>query len=307
MAIEVHSTSRSIWKFATVVILAAVYGGMYLILYPHMAYGGAPFAAITVIVGGWYFGLCGGVTTSLVVGVENTLLYLSTVNPSWHSALANGNVAGMISLIMIGVAIGHVSDLSRKVKAYTILLQHSAFHDSLTNLPNRALFYDRLEHALARVHRGTNSIALLFLDLDGFKQINDRHGHMTGDQLLAAVAERLCSTLRMADTIARLGGDEVVVLLEDLVDLKAAEQTAERLTCQLERPFSIEGVAIPITASIGIAFRAAGTHRSEDLLIDADRAMYQAKTAGKAQWQVAQPNLFHTTQMAIDPVPAMGD
>ena len=307
MAITVDTTNRSIWKLATVAAFAALYGVMYLILYPHMSYGGAPFAAVTVIVGGWFFGICGGLGTSLVVGVENTLLYLSTVDPSWHSALANGNVAGMISLILIGVAIGHMSDLSRKVKTYAILLQHEAFHDSLTSLPNRALFYDRLEHAMARVTRGTSSIGLLFLDLDGFKQINDRHGHVTGDQLLTAVAERIRSNLRLGDTVARLGGDEFVILLEDLIDLNAAEQAAKRLSCQLELPFLIQGNEVSISASIGIAFRAAGEPLSEDLLLDADRAMYRAKAAGKARCQVAQSNQPRTPQPTVAPIIAMGD
>jgi diguanylate cyclase (GGDEF)-like protein len=302
-----ESTNRSVGKLTIVIMLAALYGVMYLLLYPHMSYGGAPFAAITAIAAGWFFGIRGGLVTSLFVGIENLLLYHFTIGHTWYSTFAHGNVAGMISLILIAGATGHMSDLSDKVKAYAQLLQHEAFHDSLTNLPNRALFYDRLEHAMARVTRGTNSIALLFLDLDGFKQINDRHGHVVGDKLLAAVAERLQSKLRLGDTVARLGGDEFVILLEDIVDLNASEQAATRLARELELPYSIEGTEVAITASIGIAFRAAGEPFSEDLLLDSDRAMYQAKAAGKARCQVAQSNQPRTPQPTIGPIIAMGD
>jgi diguanylate cyclase (GGDEF)-like protein len=213
----------------------------------------------------------------------------------------------LISLILIACAIGHMSNLSRKVKLYAQRLQYEAFHDSLTNLPNRALFYDRLEHAVARLSRATNSIAVLFLDLDGFKQINDRHGHVTGDQLLSAVGGRLRTQLRLADTIARLGGDEFVVLLEDLTDILAAEQAAVRLTRQLEQPFTIEGTQVSITASIGIAFCATGAINASDLLLNADRAMYQAKAAGKARWQIFDPNQTRKSQTTMEAIAAVGD
>jgi diguanylate cyclase (GGDEF)-like protein len=307
---DVESTTRSIWKLAIVVALAIIYARMFLWLYPRMDNGGAPFAAITVIAGGWFFGIRGGLIFSFLVGIENLLLFRFFVGLGWLRILDHGNFAGLISLIIIGGVIGHMSDLSRRVKEYTKLLQHEAFHDSLTNLPNRALFYDRLDHAMARVTRGSNSAALLFIDLDGFKQINDRHGHVTGDKLLTTVAERLRSRLRLGDTIARLGGDEFVVLLEDLLNLNAAKEAAERLARELEIPFLIEGTEVSITASIGVAFRAPGASQSEDLLLDADRAMYQAKASGKARCQVAQPNnALHTyaSGRGAGCIVAMGD
>ncbi|HEX3724222.1 MAG TPA: GGDEF domain-containing protein [Nitrolancea sp.] len=307
MIVNSRSNQFSLEKLGVVGALAATYGVMFLVLYPHVSYGGAPFGAVTVITGGWLFGLRGGLVTSLFVSIENMLLLHSELGVNWSGTLAHANFPGLISLILIACAIGHMSNLSRKVKLYAQRLQYEAFHDSLTNLPNRALFYDRLEHAVARLSRATNSIAVLFLDLDGFKQINDRHGHVTGDQLLSAVGGRLRTQLRLADTIARLGGDEFVVLLEDLTDILAAEQAAVRLTRQLEQPFTIEGTQVSITASIGIAFCATGAINASDLLLNADRAMYQAKAAGKARWQIFDPNQTRKSQTTMEAIAAVGD
>lgn len=301
------STTHLFWKLACIAAMAAVYARMYLLLYPSVGNGGAPFAAVTAIVAGWWFGVRGGVIISFLLGVENLILLRYSLNLDAHTVFAHGNFAGFLSLIIIGAAVGHMSNLSAKVKAYSELLQHEAFHDPLTRLPNRALFYDRLEHALARVARGTNSIALLFLDLDGFKQVNDRYGHLTGDRLLAAFAERLSGNLRLGDTFARLAGDEFVILLEDLPDLATAEQTAEWLTDQLKVPFTIGAIEIPITASIGIAYRSASSHHAGDLLHDADRAMYQAKTSGKARYQIFHPGQTHNAKSIITQMATMGD
>lgn len=301
------STTHFFWKLALIVALSALYARMFLLLYPHLGNGGAPFAAVTVIVAGWFFGVRGGIIVSVLVGLENLVLFRYFLDFHWYSIVQNGNFAGLVSLVIIGAAVGHMSNLSRKVKAYTELLQYEAFHDPLTRLPNRALFYDRLEHAMARVSRGTNSVALLFLDLDGFKQVNDRYGHLTGDTLLSAFAERLSGTLRLGDTFARLGGDEFVILLEDLPELKDVELAAERLEAQLRQPFTIGNIEIAITASIGVAFRDSSPDRAEDLLLDADRAMYQAKAAGKARHQIFWPNKSHNTQPATKQIMAMGD
>jgi diguanylate cyclase (GGDEF)-like protein len=287
------STTHHYLKLAFIVVMAAVYARMYLLLYPSVGSGGAPFAAATAIFAGWWFGIRGGLIVSLLLGVENLLLLRFSLSLNWHTVLHHGNFAGFVALVIIGGAVGHMGNLSRKVKAYSELLQYEAFHDPLTRLPNRALFYDRLEHAMARVARGTNSIALLFLDLDGFKQVNDRYGHLTGDRLLAAFAERIQTKLRLGDTFARLAGDEFVILLEDLPDLHAAEQAAERLTAQLTAPFTIDATEILITASIGIALHTGSSHQAGDLLQDADRAMYQAKTSGKARYQIFQPEHSH--------------
>jgi diguanylate cyclase (GGDEF)-like protein len=283
------STTQHYRKLALIVALTVVYVGMILLLRPYVGNGGAPFAVATAILGGWFFGVRGGLIVSVLLGIENVLFYRYVLDAPANSILHHGNVSGLVALVIIGGAVGHMGTLSRKVKAYTELLQHEAFHDPLTGLPNRALFYDRLEHAMARASRGTNSVALLFLDLDGFKQVKDRYGHLTGDRLLAAFAERIQMRLRLGDTFARLAGDEFVIVLEDLTDLNAVERAAERITEQLRAPFMIGATEILITASIGIAFRSPGSHQAGDLLHEADRAMYQAKSSGKARHQFFQP------------------
>ncbi|MBA2440921.1 MAG: PAS domain S-box protein [Rubrobacter sp.] len=161
-------------------------------------------------------------------------------------------------------------------------LAHRATHDPLTDLPNRALLMDRLSHALLRFERHGESVAVLFLDLDGFKSVNDAFGHEGGDRLLSAVAGRLKACLRPEDTVSRIGGDEFAVLLEDTGPEGAAE-AAERIIRELSRPFSTgEGTAreVRVTASIGIACQGAGDRSAGELLKEADRAMYRAKEGG---------------------------
>ena len=158
-------------------------------------------------------------------------------------------------------------------------LAHQAFHDSLTNLANQALFRDRVDHALARVERRGGIAAVLFLDLDRFKTVNDSLGHLAGDELLVAMAERLRRCLRQTDTAARLGGDEFAILIEDLAQDDEAVGLAERIRACLLSPFSVGGLQVVIDASIGIAFASRGA-TTDQLLRDADLAMYSAKRRG---------------------------
>jgi diguanylate cyclase (GGDEF)-like protein len=164
-------------------------------------------------------------------------------------------------------------------------IRHQALHDSLTGLPNRTLILDRVEQMLARARRRDLESAALFIDLDGFKQVNDTLGHDAGDRLLRSVAARLSATLREADTIARIGGDEFVVLVEGGVPTGSPEFVAERLLDVLREPFEIDDAprgSLRITASIGIAYGA--DISAGDLLRDADIALYEAKTAGRDQY-----------------------
>jgi len=163
-------------------------------------------------------------------------------------------------------------------------LVYQAFHDPLTGLPNRALFSNRIEHALARAGRRAQRLAVLFLDLDHFKLINDTLGHDAGDQVLISAAERIRTCLRPGDTVARLGGDEFTILLEDLSDADEAEQIAERITEALAAPFSLSAQDMYVTTSIGIVLRTAAHRTPEDLLRDADVALYRAKDAGRARF-----------------------
>ena len=179
-------------------------------------------------------------------------------------------------------------------------LTHQAFHDSLTKLPNRALFSDRLQHALDRMTRRQESIAVLFLDLDEFKPINDSLGHDAGDRLLIAVGRRLQSCLRPEDTVARLGGDEFTVLLEDITDVRYAIRVAERIAEALKDPFHLDGHEASVTASIGIAVGTGRESTPDDLVRSSDRAMYEAKRNGKARFVV-----FHEA-LAVETVEAEG-
>jgi diguanylate cyclase (GGDEF)-like protein len=163
-------------------------------------------------------------------------------------------------------------------------VRHQAFHDHLTGLPNRALLGDRLEHALAR-GRGPNPamVALLFVDIDDFKVVNDTFGHDVGDQVLVAVARRLQRLLRAGDTVARLSGDEFGILLEDLVRMEDAESSAARVVLAFQRPVEAAGRSIPISVSVGVNAGTSTTSSAEDLIRNADFAMYGAKASGKGQ------------------------
>ncbi len=176
-------------------------------------------------------------------------------------------------------------------KAFQERLTHQAFHDALTNLPNRALFADRLGHALARAVRQQRAVAVLFLDLDRFKTINDSLGHEAGDQLLLAVTERLQACVRLEDTLSRLGGDEFTILLEDIQHVEQATDMAARILMALRDAFCIQGHEVVVSASIGIILSSSEHAEPTDLLRYADIAMYQAKHAGKARYVVFDQNM----------------
>jgi diguanylate cyclase (GGDEF)-like protein/PAS domain S-box-containing protein len=166
-------------------------------------------------------------------------------------------------------------------------LQHLALHDVLTNLPNRGLFYDRLETALARARRNCVGMALLYIDLDEFKQVNDRFGHLVGDALLRQVAQRLMLCVRESDTVGRVGGDEFVVVIDGLDVPEHASLVAEKIRIALNRSFELAGHNLRISASVGIAVYPEHGRDSEELVRYADAAMYDDKAQGKKQVRLA--------------------
>jgi diguanylate cyclase (GGDEF)-like protein/PAS domain S-box-containing protein len=173
-----------------------------------------------------------------------------------------------------------ITDLTAK-RAAEAEIVHSAHHDELTGLPNRVLLNDRIQHALARRAKDKTGISLLFCDLDGFKNINDAYGHAAGDETLRIVAERLTSAVRPADTVARIGGDEFVVLCESLADMTDAAVVAARMRDAVCLPFTWAGHVLEVTVSIGVAAALVGEAAGADTLLrDADEAMYKAKRQG---------------------------
>src|SRR5215216_3263989 len=165
-------------------------------------------------------------------------------------------------------------------------LLHQAFYDKLTGLPNRALLFDRLQHSFLEAVRHRQALALLFVDLDGFKSVNDQFGHAIGDQLLIEVAKRMLSTVRKEDTVARLGGDEFTVVVKDPFSLDMAVGVAKRVLESISEPYQISETDLNISASIGVSMSYPKGDQPEDLLREADDAMYLAKSSGKSKIQV---------------------
>jgi diguanylate cyclase (GGDEF)-like protein len=189
-------------------------------------------------------------------------------------------------------------DLERRVQERTVALekatddlQRLVLHDPLTDLPNRRLLKDRIEHALAQRQRRGSGVALLFVDLDRFKTVNDSLGHNAGDQLLVHVARQLRGCVRPGDTVARLGGDEFVMLCEEVPDLPSVMALAQRVLDALSEPFRVAGQDETVTASIGIALALDDETTGTALLSQADTAMYAAKKLGRAQAAVFQPHM----------------
>lgn len=195
--------------------------------------------------------------------------------------------------------IGTIADISDRKQTDDQLLQN-AFYDPLTEMPNRALFMDRLEYALKKANKNKHLFAVLFLDLDRFKLVNDSLGHILGDELLIAIAARLKNCIRAVDMVARLGGDEFAILLQDIKSINDAEDIADRIHNSLNAPFNLGGNEVFTSVSIGIAIGGCDTNQytrivdqPANLLRDADIAMYRAKALGRARHEIFNPEM-HT-------------
>ncbi len=230
----------------------------------------------------------GYVVWDLASAVSRTASLVATAQPTGPTTVSRSDEIGtlMASFNRMISTIEQQSDEINQFPKRLEQLTRQAFRDPLTNLPNRALFMDRLSHGLTRAQRRHEHLAVLFLDLDRFKVVNDTLGHAVGDQLLVEVSRRLTSALRPGDTVARLGGDEFGVLLEDVADAETAETVAVRIEESLGKPYRFEGREVFVTASIGIALSSAKLGLPEEILRDADLAMYHAKAKGKARHEV---------------------
>jgi diguanylate cyclase (GGDEF)-like protein len=199
-----------------------------------------------------------------------------------HEGAQDYLIKGQVDASLLSRSINYAIERKRA----EVELAHQALHDALTGLPNRALFYDRLGQALNRVGRHSTAAAVLFLDLDRFKVVNDSLGHSAGDKLLVAVAERLSRVLRAGDTAARFGGDEFVILCEDISGERQAIAITGRIAAELSAPFSIDNDEVFVHTSVGIALATQAGARPEALIRDADAAMYRAKERGGGVYEV---------------------
>jgi diguanylate cyclase (GGDEF)-like protein/PAS domain S-box-containing protein len=229
----------------------------------------------------------------------------------WHGEVWNRKKSGDIYLEALSIAgvrgrdggythyVAILSDITQRHQ-HEQRLRNLATHDVLTGLPNRVLLDERLKHAISRAKRHGMHIAVMFIDLDGFKQVNDTRGHAVGDDVLKAVAERLVHSVRESDTVARLGGDEFVVILEEVGSMRQIEPVARAVLNAVGRPIALPIDVVSVTPSIGISLYPDDAANAEQLLLRADRAMYVAKNMGKN-------NLcfFSTLEPASHPQPAM--
>ena len=191
-------------------------------------------------------------------------------------------VLAILALIVIGGVLLYISRLNRRLNHSLDQVTHLAHHDSLTGVPNRALFLDRLDQAILRATRDQTRFALLFIDLDHFKSINDEHGHAMGDEVLKACCNRMLGAIRGSDSVGRIGGDEFVVLLDHAGDAAEVMEIAKKMLEAIQLPMNTQGNKLTLSASIGIALFPDNAVDDEGLLKCADLAMYQAKQSGRS-------------------------
>jgi diguanylate cyclase (GGDEF)-like protein len=283
-----------------------VYAVVFYILYPFVGASIAALGIIPIAIIGWVLGIYGGLIFGILTLPLNIFLF-HIMGYSDDNSL-RPYLPGTIVIILAGVSVGWLKSLLDKVKqqAYELeeerkILQeemekriraeerliHEALHDPLTNLPNRRLFINRLEHAIEWNKRYPDDLfAVLYLDFDRFKVINDSLGHNVGDQLLIEMAKRLKQSIRSMDTVARMGGDEFAILLEAIKGDDEIFTIIKRLQRNLNAPFKADGNPIVMTASIGVVINLLRYEQIDDIIRDADIAMYSAKFGGKNNFKV---------------------
>jgi diguanylate cyclase (GGDEF)-like protein len=285
-----------------------LYALIYLGIYPYLGLWAAAFNIIPAATFGLLIGVRGGFFYSLIAVPVNILLFNSVESP--NNELTT-HFLGISAFTLVSVAIGWMRDLrglNDQIRKQTVELErerkllqeeiarrtlaeeklaHEALHDPLTDLPNRRLFFNRLEHAYTWSKRNPDTLcAVLYLDLNKFKTINDSMGHEVGDQLLKQVASRLKSTVRDIDIVARMGGDEFAILLEAASSSEDVTTIIQRIQASLDLPYNLQGREIVSGASIGVIMSIAAYQQMDDILRDADTAMYHAKSSGGIQFKV---------------------
>jgi len=236
---------------------------------------------------------CSDTPIVLLTGLDDETLAMQAMKQGAQDYLVKGRVDTNALIRSIRYAIERQRLLVDTEKAREVQ-QHLAYHDVLTSLPNRLLFYDRLEQALVHAKRYSGQLAVIFLDLDGFKQVNDSKGHLAGDRLLQLVGNRLKGSMRESDTIARLGGDEFTILLKGIKNPDDVTRAVQKVLSLISKPFMVDDTVVAITSSIGVSVYPNDGTDSETLMQRADIAMYRAKGQGRGTFSLfnlAVPNV----------------
>jgi diguanylate cyclase (GGDEF)-like protein len=269
---RIRDVSRELWLLLAMFAVAALLNFAMASHYVLLGLFGLPVLASAYLYGRRHAVMTAIFSIAIVVLLvnHNPYSFRDQGEPRQLSIWLNFTIWGSI-LVITAYGMGSLREL----------LKRQALYDDLTKLPNRRLFRDRLEHAMAGTKRKESIVGLIFVDLDGFKLVNDSLGHSAGDVLLAAVAARLIGRVRASDTFARIGGDEFALVLEDLASKSDGENIARELLAEFESPFIIRGHELRMTASVGISFCPDDALDAEELTRQADTAMYIAKSNGK--------------------------
>jgi diguanylate cyclase (GGDEF)-like protein len=303
-----HISRQTGFRLLIAVSSMILYAVFFLTLYPSLGLNAAALNALPATVFGVLFGVRGGFMY-LLIALPTNLLLFNIVQSAYNDLITH--FLGISAFTLASVGIGWARDLRRlndriykqatELESERQLLQeeiirrtraeeklaHEALHDPLTDLPNRRLLFNRLEHAYAWNKRNPESLcAVLYLDLDRFKNINDSLGHEAGDNLLKQVAGRLKSSVRDIDTVARMGGDEFAILLEAVSTEEDVKTIVQRIQVSLVLPYELQGYTVESGASIGVVMSMAVYNQLDDILRDADTAMYKAKAEGGNQYRV---------------------
>ncbi len=243
-------------------------------------------ALLPVALSAWLWGFYAGLLVGTLSFAVNTLLF-NIVAPTlggWDAVFSHQGGAGHVAVLLLGGVVGYLRDVRVQLhKQKKALLEkhkqllHLAQHDPLTGLPNRSLFMDRLERAVAQAKRSGEVVAVCFLDLNGFKEVNDSLGHAAGDDLLRQIAERLGKRRRESDTLARMGGDEFTVIATGLKDVQSVKRVAGALLDAFHLPFNVQNQEVAMSASLGLALYPQDGRSADELLQVADSAMYRVK------------------------------